>query len=105
MMTTPGEYSYDFTTAENIEAQMERVTSQITGDLQDLDAVLATQLAGWEDAAKEQYRDAQRNWDAAAIALPGQLQAARSVLNTIGQTYGDTIRAGVQTWDGSFGVR
>ena len=97
-------YTFDPALAASTGDEMAAVTTRITQQLADLDSQVRSNLAEWEEAAKDEYARAKQNWDTAAQRMHMHLAKANQALGTIGQGYADVSRRGVSTWSG-FSVR
>jgi 6 kDa early secretory antigenic target len=76
-----GEIKVTFGALDAARADVAGTANRIMSRLDELKRMLAPLVASWDGAAAEEYRKAQRNWDAAALDLT-------QVLNQIGVAIG-----------------
>lgn len=85
-------------------AEGERAFEEILGALRDvladLDRGLSAGLVQWDGAAKDAYRHAHEQWQAAADDMAGRLDRLRKVLGVSHRNYGRSLAANVRMWQG-----
>ncbi len=76
----------DLTLADVVLDQMGSVTCEIKSVLEELESTVEPRLDGWTGAARAEYLEAKRAWEAAAGRMPGCLERAREAFGEIARS-------------------
>lgn len=93
-------YTFNRPMADATRDTMANVTKTLLEQLRDLDVQCQSSLAEWSDTARDQYDDAKRQWDRAALRMPTSLGHAEKALNDITGGYLRVEHTGANQWGG-----
>ncbi|WP_019632003.1 WXG100 family type VII secretion target [Actinomadura atramentaria] len=91
-------FSTDHAAMQQAEASFEAGHKQMTKILDDLESDLASGLAKWEDAAREAYFEAKKNWDEVARAQAETVKDFASVVGLSRENYQAADEANAEMW-------
>lgn len=93
-----GEIKVTFGALDAARADVAGTANRITTRLDELKRMLAPLVASWDGAAAEEYRTAQRNWDAAAGDLALVLSQIGVALGAVNDGYRQVEQANAARW-------
>jgi 6 kDa early secretory antigenic target len=93
-----GEIKVTFGALDAARADVAGTANRIGTRLDELKRMLAPLVASWDGAAAEEYRTAQRNWDAAAADLATVLAQIGVALGAAHDGYRQVEQANAARW-------
>jgi WXG100 family type VII secretion target len=88
----------DFQALEDGEAALKRTIDEMEAHLADLESCVSKLLGTWSGEAAEAYREAQREWDAAAEGMKQNLRDLHDLIVTAHRNHSSTLRTNVKMW-------
>ncbi|MCS7475964.1 WXG100 family type VII secretion target [Umezawaea endophytica] len=80
-------YAFNFQIADSVRDTMASCTRAVLDQLDDLDTMATSSMAGWDGAAREAYAVHKANWDSAAARMPEALGRVEAALHEISGGY------------------
>jgi 6 kDa early secretory antigenic target len=93
-----GEIKVTFGAMDAARADVAGTAQRIMGRLDELKRMLAPMVATWDGAAAQEYRTAQRNWDAAANDLAQVLSQIGVAIGSAHDGYRQVEQANAARW-------
>ncbi|WP_189258992.1 WXG100 family type VII secretion target [Lentzea flava] len=90
--------------ADSVRDQMALVTKKLHSELEAMHQKVMATLQDWQGAAKDQYMQAKKEWDAAAQRMPEKLHRTEVALQQITNGYLQVEHTGINAW-GGYGVK
>lgn len=87
--------SMDFGAMQQAYAAFQQKFNQMQSELDDLERSVEGKLAQWEDAARDAYIDAKRQWEASAADIARVMNQLGVVINSSAETGQSTVRSNV----------
>lgn len=91
-------YTADAAAAAAVGEDMQSASRSLQNIVDELNTTLKSNLADWDDDAKNAYNAAQAKWNAASANMWTQLNASEQALTSIMQGYTRATNSGVQVF-------
>jgi WXG100 family type VII secretion target len=92
-------FTFDFNASDTVAQALQSLTTAVDSELDELNKTLDTQLADWQGAGADQYRNAQAQWNAGAAEMAQALGTAQQTLSQIHVNYADAEQNITRLWD------
>ena len=92
------DYSLSFAGLENAVSEMNSISKQIEGFLNDLQTGTMKSILEWESGARDLFDQQRQVWEQGANDMVTQAVNAQSALNQIRDHYADGENGGVKIW-------
>jgi WXG100 family type VII secretion target len=96
-MTT---YTIQTEQADYVAGEMQAITQRLGETLQQLNSLLASNLADWQGQDMDQYKPYQNQWNQAHEQMTQKAGEASAKLTQIGDYYKQGENAGAKLWQG-----